>query len=135
MTGPNASVARAPWPPLRVAGITAMLLGAGGSVALMLRTSPNMPKVLVLLIGLWVVSPFALLAGAELTGKPSAAAARTTIYVLALLLAAVSLWVYWSVAYGPPRPKPAFFFVLLPPISWVLIAASAGVAALRTRKA
>jgi hypothetical protein len=100
----------------------------------MLRTSPNMPPLLVVLIGLWVVSPFVLLALGDGLAKRWPQLSRSTIYVLALVLTLGSLAVYQAVAFGPPRPKPAFFFVLIPPISWLVIATGLATAALVSRK-
>ena len=131
MTSP---VARSSSPVLRVAAQIALLVGAVGSFALMLRTSPNMPTLNIVLIGLWVISPFVLLALCDRLAKRWPQLSRATIHVLALVLAVVSLSVYQSVAFGPPRPKPAFLFVLIPPISWLVIATGLGAAALVSRK-
>lgn len=119
---------------LRVAALIALAVGAVGSVALMLRTSPNMPPLLVVLIGLWVVSPFVLLALGDRLAKRWPRLSRATIHVLALVLTLGSLAIYQAVAFGPPRPKPAFFFVLIPPISWLVIATGLATAALVSRK-
>jgi len=119
---------------LRVAALIALAVGTVGSVALMLRTSPNMPTLNIVLIGLWVISPFVLLALCDARAKRWPLLHRPTIHILALVLAVVSLSVYQSVAFGPPRPKPAALFVLIPPISWVVIATGLGLAALVSRK-
>ena len=124
----------APGRVLRVAALTALAVGTVGSVALMLRTSPHMPPLLVVLIGLWVVSPFLLLALGDGLAKRWPQLSRATIHVLALVLTLGSLAIYQAVAFGPPRPKPAFFFVLIPPISWLVIATGLGAAALVSRK-
>ena len=119
---------------LRATAVVALAAGTVGSIALMLRTSPNMPALLVVLIGLWVISPFVLLALCDALAKRWPLLNRPTIHVLALVLAIVSLSVYQSVAFGPPRPKPAALFVLIPPISWLVIATGLGMAALVSRK-
>ena len=93
-----------------------------------------MPPLLVVLIGLWVISPFLFLALGDVLSARWPLLSRPTIHVLALVLTAVSLAVYQAVAFGPPRPKPAFFFVLIPPISWLVIATCVGMAALVSRK-
>ena len=117
-----------------MAALIALAVGAVGSVALMLRTSPNMPPLLVVLIGLWVVSPFVLLALGNRLAKRRPLLSQSTIHVLALVLTLGSLAIYQAVAFGPPRPKPAFFFVLIPPISWLVIATGLATAALVSRK-
>ncbi len=119
---------------LCIASYIAIVAGTVGSIGLMWRTSPNMPPILVLLIGLWVISPFVLLAFGDVLAKRWPLMSRATIYVLALILTIASLAIYRSVAFGPPRPKPAFFFVLIPPISWLVIATGVGVTALVSRK-
>ena len=124
----------APGRVLRVAALIALAVGTVGSVALMLRTSPNMPSLNIVLIGLWVISPFVLLALGDFLAPRWPLLHRPTIHVLALVLVIVALSVYQSVAFGPPRPKPAFLFVLIPPISWLAIATGLGVAALVSRK-
>jgi len=127
---PNESRGRA----LRAGALIALAVGIVGSIALMLRTRPNMPPLLVVLIGLWVVSPFVLLALGDGLAKRWPLLNRSTIHVLALVLTLGSLAIYQSVAFGPPRSKPAFFFVLIPPISWLVIATGLAMAALVSRK-
>ncbi len=119
---------------LRIAFFIAIVGGTVGSIALMRRTSPNMPPILVVLIGLWVISPFVLLVLGDVLANRWPLLSRTMIHVLALVLTVGSLAIYRSVAFGPPRPKPAFFFVLIPPIAWLVIATGVGMAALVSRK-
>lgn len=137
---PTAIAVETPPPPgrmfsiLRIAFFIAIAAGTVGAIALMLRASPNMPALLVVLIGLWVISPFALLALCDVLAQRWPLLHRPTIHVLALVLVVVALAVYQSVAFGPPRPKPGAFFVLIPPISWLVIATGLGAAALVSRK-
>lgn len=119
---------------LRAAALGALAVGSVGSIALMLRTAPNMPALNVLLIGLWVISPFVLLALCDAFATRWPPLHRPTIHVLGLVLVLVALFAYWSVAFGPPRTKPAALFVLIPPISWLVIATGLGTAALVSRK-
>jgi hypothetical protein len=119
---------------VRAFALAALAAGTVGSIALMLRTSPNMPPLNVVLIGLWVISPFVLLALCDALANRWPLLHRPTIHVLALVLVVVALSVYQSVAFGPPRPKPAALYVLIPPISWLVIATGLGMAALVSRK-
>lgn len=119
---------------LRIASFIAIVAGIVGSLAFMRRTSPNMPRLLVVLIGLWVISPFVLLAVGDMLATRWPRLNRATIYALALVLAVASLMIYRAVAFGPPRAKPAFFFVLIPPVSWLVIATALATAALVSRK-
>ena len=138
---PTAIAVETPPPPpgrmfsiLRMAFFIAIVAGTVGSIALMLRTSPNMPVLNIVLIGLWVISPFVLLALCDALATRWPLLHRPTIHVLALVLVVVALSVYQSVAFGPPRPKAATLFVLIPPISWLVIATGLGAAALVSRK-
>lgn len=106
---------------LRIAAQIALILGAIGSVALMLLVGQrNQSIILMLLFAGWVLAPFAALAWAD--RSPKLQTARTTLLVLMLLLALVSLAAYARVAFGPPMPQPASLFLLVPAGSWLVIA-------------
>jgi hypothetical protein len=79
-----------------------------------------------------VLSPFVGLALVARHSQRWQAAMRESIHVVMLAIAFGSLAVYGRVAFGPPRPKPAAAFLLVPLGSWVLIAAAVGMAALRS---
>ena len=55
---------------------------------------------------------------------------QAVLHFMTLVLALGSLAIYGYVALGPPRAKPAFFFLVIPPASLTLIAV---VAAMRTK--
>jgi hypothetical protein len=108
----------------------AALVGAGGSIGLMLRVGHrNNSGVLLILFGIWVLSPFVALVLAGSISKRWPVLTRTTLYCMMLVLALGSLAVYGDVAFGPPRAKPAFVFLVLPLASWLLIAIGAPIAA------
>jgi hypothetical protein len=120
---------------LRECSFLAVLVGAVGSVGLTLRAGRhNSSWVLPALFALWVLSPFAALILAGVISKGWPALIRATVYCLAILLTLVSLGVYAEVAFGPPRAKTAAAFVVLPPASWLLIAAVISIAALLSKK-
>ena len=107
---------------IRVAAPILMLVGAVGSVSLMLWAGRhNDSRLLPVLFAFWVLSPFAALVLADLFSKPWSAASRATLHCVTLVLTAVSLFIYGDVALGPPRAKTAFAFVVVPPLSWLLI--------------
>ncbi len=114
---------------LRLTAIPALLLGAIGSVSLMLRAGHNNNSLLLLfLFGLWVLSPFLLLILAERVAKTWSALARGTLYGLMLAITVGSLSIYGSVALGAPVAKTATVFVVAPPVSWLLTAAILSIA-------
>ena len=120
-------------------GLVATVIGAIVSVASLFyvgaRGGNNIAQpVVMILIGLWVVSPFVILFLLHKLSASWSSTSRTTLYRLMLLIAVVSLVVYLSVAIGPPRAKAAPPFVVVPPISWLIIAISLSVAAIAGRR-
>jgi hypothetical protein len=115
---------------LRAVAMIAVLAGAGGSIGLMLRVGHrNNSRVLLVLFGIWVLSPFVALVWANLVSKRWAVLTRTTVYGVTLVLTLGSLAIYGDVAFGPPRAKPAFLFLVVPLASWLLMAIVVPVAA------
>ena len=91
------------------------------------------PPLLIVLIGMWVLLPYdALTIGNILSPRWSNQVNRMLLR-LTFLVTLVSVAIYASVAFGPPRPKPAFFFVLVPPLSLAVIAISLFAARVRSR--
>jgi hypothetical protein len=120
---------------LRAVALAALLAGTLGSVALTFyagRTSSS--NLLLSLFLIWVVSPFVGAVLARAVAKHWEAFARTTLYVVMLVVALGSLAIYGEVALGPPREQPAFFFLMVPLVSWLLIALAAAIGMLSTRK-
>jgi len=77
--------------------------------------------------------------GAGHAGCESAMAAarmglRTALYTITLALTLGSLAIYGNVAFGPPRPKPAFAFLMVPLASWLAIAFVVPTAAMLSRR-
>ena len=109
--------------PLRTVAMIAVLAGAAGSIGLTLRVGHrNSSWILLVLFGIWVLSPFIALAWANLVSKRWTVLGRTTLYSVMLVLTLGSLAIYGDVAFGPPRAKPASVFLVVPLASWLLIA-------------
>jgi len=109
--------------PLRALAMIAVLAGAWGSVSLMLRVGQrNNSIILLVLFGIWVLSPFIALGLAALLAKRWSVLIRKTLYSVMLVLTLGSLALYAEVALGPPRAQPASLFLLVPFASWLLIA-------------
>lgn len=116
---------------LRGAALIATLAGAVGSFGLMLHAGRRQSS--LLLIGLftaWELSPFVALVGAHVVSKHWPVLTRATLYGLMLVLTLGSLAIYGYVALGPPRPQPAFVFLVVPLGSWLIIAIALAIAAL-----
>jgi hypothetical protein len=106
---------------LRTVCVMAVSIGALGSFALMLYTGRhNSSVLLILLFTVWVLSPFLALLVANFFSKRWAMLKRVTLYCLMLVITACSL-VSYSGALSPPGTKPAFVFLIVPLISWLLM--------------
>lgn len=120
---------------LRAAALVAVPVGASGSVGLMLFVGHrNDSRILLVLFTLWVLSPFMALALAHVVSKRWSDLARATLYSVALILTLCSLFIYGDVAFGGPRAKPAFMFLVVPLASWLLIASAVTIAAILSRR-
>jgi hypothetical protein len=101
---------------LRLAASLSAQIAAVVSVAFMLRAAHRNPSVLLLvLMAIWVVAPFAALLWAIHSSKP-----RQSLYIVTLVIAAGALATYAIDALGPPRVKAAAVFVAVPLASWIL---------------
>jgi len=90
----------------------------------------NPSSLLQILFTIWVLSPFVGLYTADAVSKDRTVRVRTMLHLVMLLVAAGSLVAYGEVALGPPRAKPAFMFLVVPLVSWLLMATIASIAAL-----
>ena len=120
---------------MRAVALVAVVVGATGSIGLMLDVGRHNPsRMLLVLFAIWVLSPFVGLVLAA-SGSPRwLVAARERVHVVMLIVALGSLAIYGQVAFGPPRPRPASAFLVVPFGSWGLIVATLGMAALRSGK-
>lgn len=108
---------------LRAAARVAVAVGAAGSVALTLHAGRDNPsRILMTLFALWVSGPFLVAVLGDMASKRWMAHTRTAFYSGILLLTLASLSIYGVVALGPPRGKTAFVFVVVPPVSCLLMA-------------
>jgi len=120
---------------LRTTALIALPAGAAGSVGFMLRAGHRNPsRVLLILFAIWVLSPFVALVFATIVSKDWSVLTRTTLHGVMLILTVSSLAIYGDVALGPPRAKTAFAFVVVPPVSWLLIAITISIAVLISRR-
>jgi hypothetical protein len=73
--------------PLRSVAMIAVLAGAGSSFGLMLRVGRrNDSRILLVLFGIWVLSPFGALVSANVVSKRLPVLTRATLYIVMLVL-------------------------------------------------
>ena len=121
---------------LRAVARAVAAAGAVGAVGLTLYTGRhNNSRLLMLAFAIWVLSPFVGFLMADARATRWSSPARTTLHGTMLLVTAATLTIYGVVALGPPRPKPASFFLVVPPASVALLAVAVSIAASRSRRA
>jgi len=105
---------------LQAMALTVLLVGAVSSVGLVLNAGRKTPVFLLVLFIGWVLSLFMALLVANKVSKRWSVPTRGTIYCLMLVVTLSSL-VGYSGAFNSSDTKPAFIFLVVPLISWLLI--------------
>jgi len=107
---------------LRATALIVVLAGALASLSFMLYAGRSQSSViLIMLFVAWVLSPFVALLVAGAVSKSRRVLMPKTLYILMIVLALGSL-VGYSGILSPPGTKPAFVFLVVPLISWLIIA-------------
>jgi hypothetical protein len=117
------------------AALAALVIGAVGSIALLLNAKQHPPPFLVVLFVVWVLSPFAALGVAYRVSKRWAPGTQATLYVVIFVVAVASLLVYADDALHHRTAHPAFVYVAVPPASWLLGVIVLSIAALKAKRA
>ena len=113
----------------------ALLAGAVGSLALMLRAgSRQRSGVLILLFSGWVLSPFLALALANLRAAAWPPRLRTALYASMIGVAALCLALYGMHAVRGVM-KAGFVYLVVPGLAWLLIVVALGVNAIAAGRA
>ena len=108
---------------LRTAALIAVLAGAVCSVGLLLRaTNRNPSQLLVVLLAIWVVSPFVALLWASIVLKGWSVLTRVTLYAVMLVVPLSSVAFYVADAIWPRTSPGPFVFIPVPPASWLFSA-------------
>jgi hypothetical protein len=108
---------------LRTAALIAVSAGAVGSVGLLLRaTNRNPSQLLVLLLVLWVVSPFVALMWASIVSTRWSVLTRVTLYGVMLVVPVGCLAIYVVDAIWPRTSPGPFVFIPVPPALWLFSA-------------
>jgi len=79
-------------------------------------------RILLLLFAGWVLSPFMAAVLANAISQRRSVLTRATLNVTMLVLTFGSLAIYGDVAFGHPRAKIGFVFLVVPLASWLLLA-------------
>lgn len=118
---------------LRIVALIGLVVGAVGSIVLMLNSGRNAPLLLKVLFTIWVLSPFAALAGANWISRCWSVLLRATLYCLTIVITLISLAVYAKIIRPPAGSPNAFVFVAVPPGTWLVIGIVLTIAALLSR--
>ena len=120
---------------LRAVTLVAAVVGAVGAIVFVLRVGHrNKSIILVAMFVIWDVAPFVGLLWAHRAARAWASISQTALYWVTLVVALASPAIYGVVALGPPRPKPAAWFLIVPVASWLLIAVVLRIAAALARR-
>jgi hypothetical protein len=119
---------------LRLAALIVMGVSVAISICLFLRAGQRTPRLLLLGMAFWVLSPFAILGWLNVASKRWSTSTRATIYCVSLLISLGTLAVYGDDARGHRRAQAAFVYVIVPPASWLLMAITVPVPALISRR-
>lgn len=107
---------------LRAMALIVLLVGAVGSLGFMFNAGRNQKSILLIaLFTTWVLSPFIGLLIVNKISKRLTVLTRETLYFLMLFITLGSL-VCYSGALSHTGSKPAFKFLIVPLISWLLLA-------------
>jgi hypothetical protein len=118
---------------LRVVALVAVVIGALGSVGLTLNAGRSTPRFLLILFVIWVLSPFVALACVNIRSKRWSVLTRVTLYCVTIVITLGSLAIYGNFILPPEGSPHAFVFVVVPPVSWLLLGIVVPIAALISR--
>ena len=118
----------------RFVALSAAVIGAIGSVWLMLSIGSRAPLFLIILFIGWTLLPFAALAVANFISIRWSRLTRTMLYIITLVVALGSLALYADVVFRPPESTPASRWLIVPAASWLLMALAGAIALLISRR-
>ena len=108
---------------LRAIALMAVAVGAVGSLGLMLREGQRTPRFLLALFMIWVLAPFVALGWANTVSTRWSVPTRATLLAVTIAIAIGSVGAYaWRNLVAPAGSANAFVFVIVPPVSVLLLA-------------
>jgi hypothetical protein len=106
--------------PLRTAAFVTLVIGALVSLGLMARMGRHQSSLLlIVLFVIWDAAPFALLGLAIWWSRSRDARVEMAACAVSFAVSIGSVGTYLLDTFGPPHPRPAFMFVIVPPVSIV----------------
>jgi hypothetical protein len=120
---------------IRTIALVLAIIGALGSVALMVRAGQRTPRFLLVLFVGWVLMPFVVLLWANIVSTHWSAATRIALLGVTLVIALGSVAIYGElVDIRPQGAANAFPWVITPPAAMLLIAVTVPAVALIARR-
>ena len=119
---------------LHQAALIAIVLGAAGTLGLFLRAGQRTPRLLLVLMGIWVLAPFAALACANRISTRWSTLTRRTLEAVTLVVTLGSLAIYADDAIAHRTAHAAFVWVIVPPVSSLLAIMTVAPAAFVSRR-
>lgn len=120
---------------LQLIALLVLLADAITSLTLMFMVGRrNESRILMLLFTLWVLAPYVALTMANLVSQRWAANTQAALHIMMLIVSVGTAAIYAVVAMGPPRPQPAFWFLIVPPASLLLAAIAVALTACMASK-
>jgi len=119
---------------LRASARFGLVVGALGSLGLLLVAGRSTPRLLLVGFVFWVLSPFVVLAWADRRSERWSVLTQTTLYGVTLVIVLVSLAFYGHLLSPPAGSPAAAVFVAVPPASWLVIGLTLPLAALISRR-
>ena len=106
---------------MRAIAIITILVGAIISVALTLHAGRNNNSLLLMfLFSVWVLSPFVVLFIAQRPSRRWSTSTHKILLILTIILTIISLLSYSGII-TVSGSKPAFIFLFIPALSWLLL--------------
>jgi hypothetical protein len=119
---------------LRVAGLIALFAGAAGSLGFFFHAGRHPPPIVIVGFVVWILSPFVVLGAADLISKRWSNLTRRTLYIVMLAVTFGTLAAYGDDALGRRTAHAAFVYVMVAPVSWLMIAISLSIATIISRR-
>ena len=106
---------------LQTTALTTLFAGTIGSLYFMLNAGSNQKSIILVgLFTVWVMSPFVGLFVATRFTKRRTGKVNSLYYLTMFVLSVFSLTAYSGIL-TPPQTKPAFNFLIVPFLSWLVI--------------
>ena len=106
----------------RAAGVVIAFCGVASLAFMMMVGRRQKSIVLMAMFTVWVAAPFIAMLYGLMTNAAWLPRRRVRFNVVALPVSLASTAIYAAVSLGPAVSKPAQFFLLVPAMSWLLIA-------------